>query len=160
MADIEYDASSIVSEELNALCERIANNIIAANANVTGETIASIQPEVQSDGSEVIGRVYGRPYFAALETGSKPWSVQYLRPPKFFVDIIREWIDHRGLDLSAGAVAYTIMRDGSLLYRDGGRTNIYSQEIPTTLNNIERRLADFFVTNINERLDQIIKTEP
>ena len=159
MADIEYDASSIVSEELNALCERIANNIIAANANVTGETIASIQPEVQSDGSEVIGRVYGRPYFAALETGSTPWSTQYLRPPKFFIDIIREWVDNRGLDLSPGAVAYTLMRDGSALYREGGRTDIYSNEIPVTINNIEARLRTFFVTQINERLDKIIKND-
>lgn len=160
MQQIDYNALPIVVEELNDFCDRVVNNIIAADANVTGETIASIQSEVLNAESAIKGIVSGRPYFAALETGTKPWSVQYLRPPKFFVDIIREWIDHRGLDLSAGAVAYTIMRDGSLLYRDGGRTNIYSQEIPTTLNNIERRLADFFVTNINERLDQIIKTEP
>jgi hypothetical protein len=62
--------------------------------------------------------MYGRKYFAALETGSAPWKKQYKHPPRPFVETIAKWMDDKGIEgVSAYLVARKIMREGSALYR-------------------------------------------
>lgn len=144
-----------VRYELIELKERIARNIISTNRNASGDTIRSMNIQItsQGGGSFVTAYLYGRPYFSALETGSRPWRNQYKRVPQFFADIIQEWIDAKGLDLNAYAVATKIMRQGSKLYRDGGRNDVYTQEIPLTLERLASRLGDIYakttLANIN-----------
>lgn len=145
---------AIIAEELGALRARIAQNIVSSGQNTTGQTIASMQTAVEGTETGLTGRLTARPYFAALETGTKPWRAVYFKrrkdgssypaAPKFFIDIIRDWMEHKHVDGSPFLVATKIMTEGSSLYRKGGREDIFSNEIPQTVRNIQDRLTGVF----------------
>jgi hypothetical protein len=94
----------------------------------------------------------GRRAFATLETGSAPWSRKPKRVPKFFADLIGEWIDAKGLDLNKWAVAHTIIHKGSKLYREGGRADIYSPELQKTIDRIGDRMVERYAVLVTNRL--------
>jgi hypothetical protein len=94
----------------------------------------------------------GRQAFATLERGSRPWSKPPKRVPKFFADLIGEWIDAKGLDLNKWAVAHTIIHKGSKLYRDGGRSDVYSPEIQKTIDRIGERILDSYAVLVTNQL--------
>jgi hypothetical protein len=72
--------------------------------------------------------------------------------PKFFADLIGEWIDKKGLDLNKWAVAHTIIHQGSKLYREGGRADIYSPELQPTIDRIGARILDQYAVLVTDRL--------
>lgn len=139
-------ATRILNEELNKLKDRIADNIMTTNTNASGKTIASMHVEVEASAGGWRGTLYGRPFFGTLETGSSAWRNKdvYKHPPRWFAEIIQEWIEAKGLTLNAYAVAYKIMKEGTSLKRAGGRSNIYSNEIPRTLDIVAERFAVLF----------------
>ena len=52
-------------------------------------------------------------------------------------------------DLSlAGAIAYRIRKEGTNLFRNGGRDDIYSNEIPKTVENILDRIMTVFAKDV------------
>lgn len=145
---LSEEIRQILREELEALRSRIAANMEKADQIVSGRTRDSMQVEIRDNG----GVLTGRRAFATLETGSRPWSKQPKRVPKFFADIIGEWIDKRGLDLNKWAVAHTIIRKGSKLYREGGRADIYSPELQPTIDRIGDRILDQYAVLVTDRL--------
>lgn len=142
----------ILTDELTDLKGRIAQNILTARSNATGKTIQSMQVRVTESNGAYTGELSGRPFFGALETGSKPWTKQYKHPPKFFRDIIQEWIDAKGLSLNAYLVARKIMNAGTSLYREGGRDTIYSREIPGTIDRINEKTVIFWQNILTETI--------
>lgn len=142
------EVETIIREELDSLRQRIIQNIDSKGKRASGRTQESLVVNVTTQGGAVVGELLGRSYFGALETGSKPWSKQYARPPKFFIDIIKEWMVDKGISGEAGGIAYSIMKRGSAQFRAGTRTDIYSDEITTTCANIERRVAGLFEAQI------------
>lgn len=44
------------------------------------------------------------------------------------------------------------MTSGSALFRDGGRTDIFSNEIPVTVDNLSRRLAGLFDVQVTQTI--------
>lgn len=151
--DFAPSARELLVEELTTLKGRIAQNIHNARANASGSTIASMLVSTYEErGGEYTGELTGRPFFGALETGSKPWTKQYPHPPKFFVDIIQDWAEAKGLQLNAYLVARKIMRDGSALYRAGGRDTIYSREVEKTIKRINERALLFWNNILTENI--------
>lgn len=69
-----------------------------------------------------------------------------------FIDLMAEWAARKGISAPAGGIAYNIMTKGSKLYRTGGRTDIYSNEIPATIDRIASRLAGIFDVAIDESI--------
>jgi hypothetical protein len=149
----------IMREELEALKERIIKNHTDAGQVASGRTRDSLAVEVSRAG----GALVGRSPFGTLETGRKAGRV-----PHNFVEIIAKWIvdkgisykampyvrkasakwtpkysdpDTRGRMTLAGAIAHKIKTEGTQLYREGGRSDIYSSEISTTLKNLKDRLS-------------------
>lgn len=147
---------TIVDDELNKLAELIRQHHTEAGQVASGRTRNSIKVET-SGGNVVVGTVYGRAFFGTLETGSKPWSVQYATPPKPFVQTIQQWIDDKGLDLNAFLTARKIMQEGSKLFRDGGRNDIYSNEIPKTLDTIADRVSALYESQVIESIKLNLK---
>lgn len=145
---IEQEIRDIIREELESLRRRIIDNMSAAGQHATGKTRDSMQVEV----GDTYGVLTGRRAFATLERGSRPWSRQPKRVPKFFADLIGEWIEAKGLDLNKWAVARTIIRDGSKLFRTGGRDDIYSPEIEKASAAIADRVAERYSVLITNRL--------
>lgn len=154
---LSEEIRAILLEELADLKRLIGENMTRAGQNATGKTREGMTVTVQGNA----GVLMGRPYFATLETGSRPWSRKPKRVPKFFADIIGEWIEAKGLDLNKWAVAHTIIHQGSKLYRTGGRADIYSPELQKTVDRIGDRVLDQYAVLVTDRLtiNQPIKIE-
>ena len=137
---------AFLKQELTDLRSRIASNIRSTGRNATGRTIDSLEVQVSTTGAfSAQGVLMGRKYFGALETGSCPWEgwESRKRVPSTVADRIQEWIDAKGLDLNAYAVAYNIIHSGTALFRQGGRPDVYSNEIPGTLDKLTEKYATF-----------------
>ena len=145
---LSAEIRQILREELEDLRRRITENMGKADQIVTGKTRDSMQVHV--DGN--MGVLTGRQAFATLETGSRPWSKKPKRPPKWFADLIGEWIDAKGLDLNQWAVAHSIIHKGSKLYREGGRADVYSPELQKTIDRIGERIIDQYAVLVTDRL--------
>lgn len=169
MDDPRAEIKSILSEELDALRRRIIANHIRAGQRASGRTERSLRVEVTYDR----GTLFGRQAFGTLETGRKPGRVPYK-----FNEKVRQWIldkgiaiteipykrkesekwrpkytpRERGLRAMAGAIAYKIREEGTRLYREGGRADIYSPEVKKCIEIIMNRSFAIFaddVTHIN-----------
>lgn len=152
MADIQRinaDTQALLSNAFAELRNRISGNIESTGRRASGGTQDSLNVVVTADAEGFSATLYGRPFFGALETGSQPWRNQYRHPPKFFRDIVGEWIEAKGLDLNPYLVARKIMREGSALYRMGGKPDVYSEEIPITINALKEALTRALVTPIS-----------
>lgn len=145
---LSQEIRQILLEELEDLRQRIIENMGRADQIVSGKTRDSLQVNVR----ELSGVLTGRQAFATLENGSRPWSRPPKRTPKWFADLIGEWIDAKGLDLNQWAVAHTIIHKGSKLYRTGGRADIYSPEIQTTMDRIGDRIVNKYEVLVTDRL--------
>ena len=145
---LSEEIRQILLEELEDLRRRITENMGNADQIVTGKTRDSMQVSVQGNA----GVLTGRQAFATLETGSRPWSKKPKRPPKWFADLIGEWIDAKGLDLNQWAVAHSIIHKGSKLYREGGRADVYSPELQKTMDRIGERIIDQYAVLVTDRL--------
>lgn len=145
---LSQEIRQILLEELEDLRQRIIENMGRADQIVSGKTRDSLQVNVR----ELSGVLTGRQAFATLENGSRPWSRPPKRTPKWFADIIGEWIDAKGLDLNKWAVAHTIIHEGSKLYRTGGRADIYSPEIQRTMDRIGDRIMSKYELLVSDRL--------
>lgn len=160
------DIAKVLTEELSRLAGRIKENHRRAGQVASGRTLRSITYEVTEDR----GTLFGRFPFGTLETGRKAGKT-----PMSFSTIIRQWIidkgipvqpipykrkpsekwqpkytpEERGLMSMAGALAHKIRTEGTSLYRQGGRNDIYSNEIPEAIKRIEDRIAKVFSLTID-----------
>lgn len=156
---------SIVGEEFDSFIKKVVENHLRAGQKASGRTMQSIKKSITDEG----GVVFARAYFGVLETGRKPGPI-----PKDFRSVIRQWMRDKGIsadpipyirkpsrkwqpkyspqergDLSlAGAIAYRIRKEGTRLYRSGGRADIYSNEIPKTVENILDRIMAVFEKDV------------
>lgn len=138
------EALGILKYELNDLRLRIIDNHIRARQKASGRTIASMRVEV----TENSGILWGRKAFGTLETGRRPGRV-----PKGFYKIILDWIEAKGIRVEkpktfAYFIARKIAREGTQLYRDGGRDDIYSKEIDKTIKTIMEKVFGIFENDI------------
>jgi len=138
--DMMFDVFEQVRKEIVANHER-------AGQVASGKTRDTMRTEVTSGAGSVTAALYGRKYFAALETGSKPWKKQYKHPPRPFVDTIARWMSDKGITgVSAYLVAKKIMREGSKLHRDGGREDIFTPAMEQAERLIDEQISDILTT--------------
>ena len=141
----------ILIQELTDLQKRVIQNHISAGQKASGRTIKSILVEVGED----YGQLTGRKAIGTLETGRKGGKV-----PAKFQDIILKWMQAKGINVPksksfAYLVARKIAREGTLLHRMGGRSDIYSKEINITLPRLIKRLGDDQVTELMRMFDNV-----
>lgn len=146
LIDIQ-DIEAMLQEVFEQAKRDIIANHERAGQVASGKTRDSLSVEVSSDITSATATMYGRKYFAALETGSRPWKKQYKHPPKPFVETIAKWMVDKGIDgVSAYLVARKIMREGSNLYRDGGRQNIFTPVMEDIEQRIDAELSSILET--------------
>lgn len=138
------NVSKVLSEELEALRQKIIENHLHAGQKASGRTIASLRVEV--DGNE--GTLYGRKAFGTLETGRRGGRV-----PRGFYHIILQWVKDKGIQVEkpktfAYFVARKIAMEGTSLYRQGGRDDIYSNEIPKAVEAVLRRVTALYSADV------------
>lgn len=119
----------MLSGLVNAILKNFAEETIAGVRsripNVTGESAASLGYRIDANGLTIFS---SKKYFTVLETGRKPGK----RPP---IDVIEKWIKDKPIasDISPRSLAFLIARkigeEGSLLYRQGGKSGVISESI-------------------------------
>ena len=166
---IKEAASVILTEELETLRKKIIAQHLMAGQKASGKTAASLRVEV----AEEEGVLYGRAPFGTLETGRKPGKA-----PHGFQDIIRKWMADKGIEAEpipyktdrphkytpqergnmslAYLIARKIKREGTSLFRRGGRDDIYSNVIPGATERIKSRIVELLKLDIeNIKLNSI-----
>lgn len=134
----------LVSSELEALKQKVIETQKNSGQVASGRTIASMKVEVTEDG----GVLWGRSPFGTLETGRKPGKV-----PAGFWKIIRQWMDDKGIqvqkpDSFAYLVARKIANEGTQLFRNGGRDDIYSPEVKDTVERVSQGIGILFGSEV------------
>jgi hypothetical protein len=131
---------------LDKMVAEMRDNLAKTNTNASGHTSASLRVVMTNTG----GEIWGRKYFRGVEQGRAGGAV-----PRNFNAIIRQWIldkgltyqaipykrkpsakwspkytpEERGLRQMASAIAHTIEKSGTSLYRSGGRKDIFTNVI-------------------------------
>lgn len=162
-------ASVILTEELEALKKRIIAQHFGAGQKASGRTAASLRVEV----TEEEGTLYVRSPFGTLETGRKPGKA-----PQGFQTIIRKWMADKGINAEpipyktdrphkytpqergnlslSYLIARKIRREGTSLFRKGGRADIYSNVIPEATERIKGRIVGLLKLDVeNIKLNNI-----
>lgn len=151
------EQKSTLSELFEEAITEIRTRHIAAGQKASGKTAASLAYEVTDSG----GKITGRGYFATLETGRKPGAT-----PKGFREIIKKWAVDKGIQVEpyeyksdrphkytaqeaglnrfAGAVANKIRKQGTVLFREGGRKDIYTPALDALTEKITLSLLEGF----------------
>lgn len=144
----EKKAVKAAEDELEQLMNRIVNNMRSAGEVASGRTIRSMRVISDNDSAALIS---AQPMpFGTLESGRKPGRVPYR-----FSDIIYQWMQDKGVhgtirgnrtqeqaDRSmAYAISRSIAQHGTSLFRSGGRSDIYSNEIPAAVARITAKIA-------------------
>ena len=156
----------ILMEELQSLKAAITANIRTTGQWASGATAESMMVTVSGTTAELVGRQA----FGTLETGRKAGKV-----PRNMRDIIYRWMQAKGIHgapmpyktnrphkypdaqtrgdmYMASAISHTIATMGTRLYRQGGRADVYSNEIPKTIERIQSRVGAIFKVIIDQEI--------
>lgn len=134
------EVQNIILEELEDLRKRIISNIDSTGRKASGRTSDSMHTDV----SENRGILFGRMAFGTLETGRKSGKV-----PAGFYQIIKQWVIDKGISFDSQSernsfaylVSRKIAREGTQLYRTGAEADVYTTEVPETIERIKDRVG-------------------
>lgn len=169
------DIDEILTRSLERMRDRIAANINEKGLRASGKTAASMYKpgSIRMTDTGAMLVAVGRGWFQSLEQG-RPGG----RVPRSFTSIISQWIidkglsvrqipykrqpserwqpkytvEERSLRMAAAAIAHTIAERGTLLYRQGGRRDIYSPVIEEEVKLLERELGELIVKSIKSEI--------
>lgn len=130
--------------------------------NTTGQMADSLG--YKWDGSNLV--IYStEKYFTVLETGRKPGKMPYDKNKPYNEQPIYKWIEAKSIskDISTKSLAYLIARkigkEGSLLYRQGGKSGVISEFINAQY--IAENLSDkFFLETVDTIYNVLIDGNP
>lgn len=159
---VKGQVTSILTEELEDLKEQILSHHKDAGQVASGRTGDSMHVDV----SENEGTLFGRVAFGTLETGRAAGAV-----PNNFQAIIRQWMSDKGIKANPipyktnrrhkyteqergdMALSYLIARkirnEGTKLFRQGGRADIYSNVVPSVRERILQRLVGIMKVEVD-----------
>lgn len=134
------EVQNIIFEELEDLRKRIISNIDSTGRKAFGRTSGSMHTDI----SENRGILFGRMAFGTLETGRKSGKV-----PAGFYQIIKQWVIDKGISFDSQSernsfaylVSRKIAREGTQLYRTGAEADVYTTEVPETIERIKDRVG-------------------
>lgn len=154
------EISEILKIHLNNIKDKIAAQMERSKRNASGKSVASLVVEIDGDR----GAIWGDNSFHFMERGRGPGKIPYN-----FVGIIKDWITSKGiaakntkrpngsqmtqeaaLNSFAGAVAFSIMINGTKLHRNKGFEDIYSSAISEELELMAEGVAIKVIENIND----------
>lgn len=163
------DYRDIIYRSLERIRSNIADNINSKGLRASGKTEKSMRIEMYDEG----GRLWGRQYFQSLEEGRPAGKVPYN-----FASIIKQWIrdkgiavqlvpykrraserwqpkysvEERSLNMAAGAIAHSIATRGTLLFRQGGRRDIYTPIIEEETKRLEGEIGILVADTIRKAI--------
>lgn len=141
----------ILQTELNNLKDEIIRNHEAAGQKASGETERSLESIVNGTS----GKLLGKSYFGVLERGRYPSGL-----PANIIEILTAWMNAKGLtppdgmtaEIWANHIKWKLIREGSSLYRSGGRDDIFTDPINAFPDRVAKKLAIFFEAEITNKI--------
>ena len=164
MNDVFANIDKTVIEQIATRMEQLRDDIrVSINRQglrASGRTQQSLQVQVTSN--EV--SLWGRKFLGAMEYGTKPWSgyTGISCTIQTFKDIIRQWASDKGLvfgqarehERAISAIAMTIIRKGSRLYRNSAYIDVYDTLIAEAMKDIGIIVLDEAGTQFDIYLNQ------
>lgn len=147
---LDFPLQEKVSAFLDTLIKGVILEIQSKNltgfgpSNASGDLISSVTKELTDDGGiiEINGYAY------QLVFGRKPGTM----PP---VDEIQRWIDKKGLDLNAYAVAKSIQKKGTTIYMkySPGESGLFEDTLgEDNLETFLNELSDDIISSISSQI--------
>jgi len=144
---IGQKVTDVLAFEGNIYKLKVVSNILKTKKNRSGETVRSIR--VDAKNQDLI--VWGRENFHNMEMGTSPAEAKQ----NYFAFLkakIWDWSKYLPLDFTSGQrakfsfnVSNSLQEKGSLLFQQGGRKNIYSNEEEALLKNISDKVGQIIV---------------
>jgi len=134
----------------NSVKQQIIDAATQRGMSASGKTLGSLQVVETPNGYEL--QANSSIYF--LERGRGPTTVpkgDHSNPD--LAEIIQNWIDAKGLSLNAYAVANTIHKSGTRLYRSGGNSGVLS--IPLNLDTLDQVVDQIAGQYLQSAADEI-----
>lgn len=157
---IDKGVATMLEARMAKLRDDIRSRINAMGLRASGRTGDSLRVEVSDN--EVA--LWGRKFFASLEYGSRYWTGTTGVRCSFnaFRDIIRQWASDKGLNFgdasdterAVSAIAITIMRQGTKLFRGHGYQDVYDTLIAEALKDFQIIVLDKVGTEFNIAINQ------
>lgn len=143
----------IIQSDGIELTNNIRINLGRTGTTATNETQHSLRIEIKQEGTKYKMQMLGRPFFMSVETGRRPTPEK--KPSRQMIDRLKSWCDARGIDESAAwAIATKINKQGTELWRKGGRNDRVTPAINEFQSDVSTHLldaaADEFVVKIRE----------
>ena len=136
------------------LINNIRANLGSTGTNATLRTSQSLRIEVKNDGLKVNMKLFGREFFNTVETGRKPTPDK--KPSKEFIENLKPWLAARGIDEKAvWAIATKINKQGTKLWKAGGREDILQPAVDTFVNNVSQQLLDSAADNFQIKIREL-----
>lgn len=145
--------SDIIKEELTNLLNAIIKAHIAAGQVASGDTMKSLTVEVD-EFHGVLKQKGGAP-LQTLDRGRAAGG----DPKKLYWRIMR-WAEAKGIQFATRQdlqrfswwTAYRITKEGTALFRNGGRTDIVEDNVQIFVDNLKRRLGEHYTQHIIENI--------
>jgi len=144
---IGQKVTDVLAFEGNIYKLKVVSNILKTKKNRSGETVRSIRVDAQNQ--DLI--VWGRENFHNMETGISPVEAKQ-NDFAFLKAKIWGWSKYLPLDFTNGQrakfsfnVSNSLREKGSLLFQQGGRKDIYSNEEEALLKNISDKVGQIIV---------------
>lgn len=141
---MRLDIRDILFEELERTRLEIISSMKTNNQYVTGKTAASLHTEATNDS----GILYGADYFDTLETGISPFQSR-INPFKTTFYALRQWYQDKGINRmdvkTDGRIFKATVNQreiGSVLFRKGGRTDVFTDKANPLTQRIGKRVTD------------------
>lgn len=151
-----HNLDEMLSEWAENVIVRIQENLDSTGTTASGKTKESLEYELTDTGV----RILGRQYFQGVELGRPAGKVPYR-----FQDIIRQWMKDKGIESQFGEkewqkrnaaylIAQKIKESGTQLYRQGGRSDIFSNVINEEVENLTEKIFFEISESIAEGLQK------
>lgn len=145
-----------IEQEMQIIVDNIKGNIVSAGKQVSGSMGNSLKLSVKQSGQIFNINIEAAKYFQTLETGRRPTPDK--KPSREMIENIGDWVSARGLpDEATWGIATKINKEGTQLWKDGGRKDIYSEYFqPAYLQGVYERVsakaARGFAANLKTKL--------
>ena len=161
---IDLQMMQALESRMLQLKNEIAESINQKGVRASGRTAASMY--VENNGNEIT--LYGRKFFSAMQYGSRPWAgVNGSCSFDTFRNIIRQWASDKGLNFgqhkeyerTVSAIAMTIIRKGSKIYRSGGYREVYDKAVDRAFADMQKIAIDKAGTLLEAAIWQWAKSD-
>lgn len=142
--------ADILHEGLRMLRDEIIEAHYRAGQKATGRTAGLMSVSVPTS---TRGELWVPSYFSVLEDGRRPGRVPYN-----FEEILRRWAEAKGLHFSSYyMLAKKIKEEGTKLYRDGGRRDVFSGTIENFEKWITSTLSGYYKIEVTNQIRDALK---